>query len=155
MTTIFGLPAHVLLVHGLVVLVPLTAALQVLCALWPAARRRFVWLVLALAVGILALTPLTVSAGEWLYGRESEHRPILQLHAARGEWMIYFAVGLLLVSVALAVQHWLETRKPAKRTALNVAVAILAVLVGVSSVVGVALIGHTGAEAKWGIIAAG
>ncbi len=57
--------------------------------------------------------------------------------------------------MALAVQHWLETRKPAKRTALNVAVAILAVLVGVSSVVGVARIGHTGAEAKWGIIAAG
>jgi hypothetical protein len=34
MTTVFGLPAHALLVHAVVVLAPLTAALQILCALW-------------------------------------------------------------------------------------------------------------------------
>jgi hypothetical protein len=43
LTTISGLPAHVLLVHALVVLAPLTALLEVLCALWPAARRSWVW----------------------------------------------------------------------------------------------------------------
>ena len=155
MTTIFGLPAHALLVHGLVVLAPLTAGLQILCALWPAARRRFVWLVLAFSVAIVVMSPLAVSAGEWLYGREEEHSPILETHVERGEWMIYFAVGLLVVSVVLAVQHWLETRKPKKRTLLNVAVVVLAVAVGVSSLVGVVRIGHSGTEAKWGIIADG
>jgi len=153
MTTIFGLPAHALLVHGVVVLAPLTAALQILCALWPAARRRLVWLVLAFAGAVVALTPLTVSAGEWLYGREEQHGPVLELHQQRGEWMIYFAVGLLVVSVVLAVQHWLETSRPAKRTILNVAVAILAVAVGGWSVTGVVSIGHSGTEAKWGTIA--
>ncbi|MFZ2177676.1 MAG: hypothetical protein WAW17_27340 [Rhodococcus sp. (in: high G+C Gram-positive bacteria)] len=44
-----GLPAHVLLVHFVVVLAPLTAILLILCALWPAARRRMVWLIRALA----------------------------------------------------------------------------------------------------------
>lgn len=153
MTTIFGLPAHALLVHGIVVLAPLTAVLLMLCALWPAARHRLVWLVLALAVAVVALTPLTVSAGEWLYGREAQHSPVLEVHAERGGWMIVFAVGLLAVSVAVAVQHWLETRKPAKRTVFNVAVAVLAVVIGVSTVVGVARIGHSGTEAKWGVIA--
>ena len=34
MTVFNGLPVHVLLVHALVVLVPLTAVLEMLCALW-------------------------------------------------------------------------------------------------------------------------
>jgi len=55
-----------LLVHAIVVLAPLTALLEILCAVWPAARRRLVWLVLAFAAVNLALTPLTTDAGEWL-----------------------------------------------------------------------------------------
>ncbi len=153
MTTIFGLPAHALLVHAVVVLAPLTAFLSILCALWPAARRRFVWLVLALAVTVVVLTPLTVSAGEWLYGREAQHSPILEAHAERGEWMIYFALGLLVVAILQAVQHRRESRAGDPPKALAVTVAVLAVVVGVSSVVGVAGIGHSGTEAKWGVIA--
>jgi hypothetical protein len=42
-----------------VVLAPLTAVLAILCALWPAARRRLIWLVLLPAVGALVLIPLT------------------------------------------------------------------------------------------------
>ena len=72
MNTITGFPAHALLVHAIVVLAPLTALLAILCALWPAARRRFVWLVLALATVTLLLTPLTTTAGEWLYNREAQ-----------------------------------------------------------------------------------
>ena len=40
MSLINGLPAHPLLVHFIVVLALLTAALAVLCAVWPAARQR-------------------------------------------------------------------------------------------------------------------
>ena len=50
MTTFNGLPAHVLLVHFIVILSPLTAVLAIVCAVWPAARQRLVWLVLAIAV---------------------------------------------------------------------------------------------------------
>ncbi len=84
MTTLFGLPAHALLVHAIVVLAPLVAALQILCALWPAARRRLVWLNLALAVGVMVLTPLTTSAGQWLYDQLPQPAPILETHVARG-----------------------------------------------------------------------
>jgi hypothetical protein len=50
MSTFQGLPIHPMLVHFIVVLAPLTAFLAILCAVWPAARQRLVWLVLALAV---------------------------------------------------------------------------------------------------------
>ncbi|WP_006243300.1 hypothetical protein [Mycolicibacterium tusciae] len=42
MSTLDGLPAHVLLVHFVVVLAPMTAVLLVVCAVWPAAQRRLV-----------------------------------------------------------------------------------------------------------------
>ncbi|MDO0975391.1 DUF2231 domain-containing protein [Mycolicibacterium frederiksbergense] len=153
MKTFAGVPAHALLVHGVVALAPLTALLLILCAFWAAARRRLVWLVLGLAIAVAALTPITASAGQWLYDRESEHRPILELHQERGEWMIYFALALLLVAILQAVQHVMESRAEKAGRALPVIAAVLAVVVGVSSVVGVVLIGHSGAEAKWGTIA--
>ncbi len=153
MNTIAGIPAHPLLVHGVVALAPLTALLLILCAFWAGARRRLVWLVLALACVVAALTPITASAGQWLYDRESEHRPILELHQERGEWMIYFAVGLLVVATLQVVQHLMESRTEKPGRALPVVAAVLAVVVGVSSLVGVVLIGHSGAEAKWGTIA--
>jgi len=152
LTTIWGLPAHALLVHAIVVLAPLTAALEILCGFWPAARRRLVWLVLALAAGTTVLTPITTDAGEWLKDQRGANvSPILQEHAERGDWMIYFSVALLVVAVALAVLHWLEGRSDKRRTAATVVVAVVALVVGVSSIVTVARIGHTGAQSVWGV----
>ncbi|HYZ68587.1 MAG TPA: DUF2231 domain-containing protein [Mycobacterium sp.] len=150
MTTITGIPAHALLVHAIVVLAPLVALLEILCSLWPASRRRFVWLVLALAAVNLVLTPLTTDAGEWLYNQQTQPSPILQEHAERGEWMIVFSVALLVVAIAMAVLHWLEGRSDKPRTVATVIVAIVALAVGVSSIIGVVRIGDAGAEAVWG-----
>ena len=150
MTTITGIPAHALLVHAIVVLAPLTALLEILCAIWPAARRRFVWLVLAFAAVTLALTPLTTSAGDWLFNQQSQPSDILITHANRGQWMIFFSAGLLVVAIAIAVLHWLENRSDKPRTVATVVVAIVALAVGVSSIVGVVRIGDSGAHAVWG-----
>ena len=150
MTTITGIPAHALLVHAIVVLAPLVALLEILCAFWPAARQRLVWLVLALAAANLVLTPLTTYAGEWLYDQQSDPSPILREHAERADWMIYFSIGLLLVAIALAVMHRLEGRSDKRRTVATVVVAIVALAVGISSIVGVVRIGDAGAEAVWG-----
>jgi hypothetical protein len=150
LTTISGIPAHALLVHAIVVLAPLTALLEILCALWPAARRRLVWLVLAFGVVTMALTPLTISAGEWLYDQSPQHTAILETHEERGQWMLYFAIALLVVAIVQAVQYWHESRSEAPKQALAVAVAVLAVVVGVSSIVAVVRIGDSGAHAVWG-----
>jgi hypothetical protein len=143
-TTISGLPAHVLLVHAVVVLAPLTALLAILCALWPAARRRLVWLVLALAAFTAVLTPITANAGAWLYNQEHGHREILNTHADRGSEMSYFSIALLAVAVLLALVHRREVLIP-----VRVLVAVVAVVVGAATIVQVVRIGDSGARAVW------
>ena len=150
MDTISGIPAHALLVHGMVVLAPLTALLEILCAFWPAARRRLVYLVLAFAVVTMVLTPLTTSAGEWLLQEGGPPRPILQEHVERGEWMIYFSVAMLLVALALAVLHRMEGRSDKPQKAAAAILAVVALVVGVSSIITVVRIGDSGAQAVWG-----
>jgi hypothetical protein len=150
MTTISGLPAHALLVHAIVVLAPLVAILEIFCGFWPAARQRLVWLVVAFAAVNLVLTPLTTDAGEWLLSQRSSVSAVLQTHAERGNWMIYFSVALFVVAVALAVMHWLDGRSDRRRTVANVVVAIVALLVGVSSIITVVRIGDSGAHSVWG-----
>ena len=83
MSTFNGLPAHVLLVHFIVVLAPLTAVLAIVCTFWPAARQRLVWLVLTLAMITAVLTPLTTDAGKWLAKRKGRS-PLLHAHTAIG-----------------------------------------------------------------------
>lgn len=149
MDVINGLPAHILLVHAIVVLAPLTALLEILCGFVSGARRRLVWLVLALAVVTAGLTPLTIEAGEWFYDLLPQHTDALNEHANRGQWMIYFSIALVLVALALAWLHVSESRAQGRRVAANVVVAILALAVGVSSIVTVYRIGDSGSNATW------
>ena len=151
MTVFNGLPAHVLLVHFLVVLVPLTALLEIACALWPAVRRgQIVWLTLILAIVTMVLTPITTNAGEWLYDLRRHPDPILQQHAQRGGWMIYFSAALLVVAVALAVLHLAERRSEKRRLPTNVVIAIVALAVGIASIIQLYRVGDTGAQSVWG-----
>jgi hypothetical protein len=156
MQTVNGLPAHVLLVHAIVVLLPLSAALLVLTALWPAARRRLAGPNAALSLLVVVLVPITTSAGEWL-----EHRltpsPLIHRHAELGDTAIYAAVAVAAVAVVL---WWRQRegsgRTPAKRhylaptsTALTTAMTVVAVLVGGVAVYDVVRIGDSGAKASW------
>ncbi len=64
--------------------------------------------------------------------------------------MIYFSAALLVVALALVVLHWLESRSDTPRKVATVMVAIVALVVGVSSIVTVVQTGHSGAESVWG-----
>lgn len=149
MSTINGLPAHVLLVHIIIVLVPLTAVLAIVSALWPAARRRLIWLLVALAAVSVVMTPITTDAGEWL-----EHKigrsPAIRNHAHLGDTMIYFAVGLLVAVLLLLLVHLRETRNRPLGRALVGVVAVIAIVAGVAATVQVYRIGDSGARATWG-----
>jgi phosphoglycerol transferase MdoB-like AlkP superfamily enzyme len=150
MTVINGLPAHILLVHFVVVLVPLTALLLLLCALWPPARRHLVWFTLVLAAVTAALTPLTIRAGEWLIGLIRNPPQMLNEHADRAESMTYFSVALLMVAMAVAVLHVLERRCDKRRLAIRIVVAIVALAVGIASMIQVYRVGDTGSQSVWG-----
>jgi len=104
---LFGLPAHPLLVHIPVVLIPL-ALLAALLALWPAVRRPALIAAAGLAVVGAAGAVLAVGAGEKLQDqvRESER---VEEHAEQGEQVelpaIAFGVVALGAAIALEVAH--------------------------------------------------
>jgi hypothetical protein len=151
MDVIGNLPAHALWLHFVVVLAPLTALLEIVCGLWPAARRgQLLWLTLGLAGATMVLTPITIDAGEWLYGLRAKPSPILQQHADRGEAMIYFSAALLAVAIGLVVLRLVERRSESPRMIARVVTAIIVLAVGISACVQVYRIGDAGAQSVWG-----
>ncbi|KKC04949.1 DUF2231 domain-containing protein [Mycobacterium nebraskense] len=151
MTIVNGMPAHVLLLHLVLVLVPLTALLVIVCGLWPAARRgRLLWLTVILAAGNMVLTPITINAGAWLYDLRAKPSPILQEHASRGSTMVYFSAALLAVALVLVALRVIERRSDKGRMATRGIVAILALAVGTASMVQIYRVGDAGAQSVWG-----
>jgi hypothetical protein len=168
MSTFNGLPLHVLIVHAVVVLIPLSAVLLILVSVWPAARARFADLTAVLAVVALISVPITTQAGEWL-----EHRvartPLVHVHTELGDTMLPWAIGLAVLAVAVAVRHRLAARRaPAtephgveirdgghrdgaggRDRVLGGILAALALVVAVGATVTVYRIGDSGARAAW------
>ncbi len=130
-------------------LTPLAAVLAVLCAVWPAARQRLVWLVLALSVMTVAVTPVVTNSGEWLWGKLGTSE-LIEKHAALGETMIYFALALLVAAILLAIVHVRAGRGKALSTGLSAAIAVFVVTAAAATTVQVIRIGHSGAESVWG-----
>ncbi|MDF3313304.1 hypothetical protein P3H15_51280 [Rhodococcus sp. T2V] len=147
MSTVSGLPAHVLFVHFIVVLAPLTAILVIVCGVWPAARRRLVWLTLVLAAVTTVVTPLTTDAGEWLEKHVARSAAV-HAHTELGDTMIYFSAALLVVALALTAVH-LRERKTDPSRPLSLIVAALALVVATGTIVQVYRIGESGSRAAW------
>jgi hypothetical protein len=158
--TIFGLPAHPLIVHATVVLVPLAALAVVLHAFWPAARPRLGLVTPLVAAVALVLVPLSTSTGEQLEGMVGRSA-LVERHAELADGLLPWVIGLLAVALLL----WLRDRRDAGRqtpvvssgvggrvTEVLLKPAVLGVL-AVVAVVGttqqVVRIGHSGAEAAW------
>jgi hypothetical protein len=146
--TIFGLPLHPLVVHATVVVVPSTAFLVALAAVYPR-FRAWIGPVPALAALLsCVLVPLSTGSGE-----ELEHRvgdsSLVEKHADLAETLIWFVVPLAAVAI---LGYWIHRRGTAGESTGKALVAVVAVVaVGLSgaTLVDVALIGHTGAKASW------
>jgi len=150
MSTFHGLPAHILLNHFVVVLAPLSAILAILCALLPAARRRLIWLVVLLAVGTLALIPLTTGSGGWLADRLGPPSPWLTTHEQLGGTLIYIVAALVAAVILLTAVHIREARGRTVKFALHSVVGVLVIVAAVATLVQTYRIGDSGARAAWG-----
>ncbi|MBD0324102.1 MAG: hypothetical protein ICV72_12060 [Aldersonia sp.] len=149
MDTINELPAHVLLVHFVVVLIPVTVVLEVACAVWRSLRNLLWWATVLLSGGLIVLTWLTAEAGEWLQERLGGGGPAVQTHAELGDTAIWFVVALFVVSLGIAAVY-LRERRAGSATALVAVVAALAIGVGIANGVQIYRIGDSGAKAVWG-----
>jgi hypothetical protein len=171
MTTVNGLPAHILLVHAIVVLLPLAALLLVLTAVWPAARRRLAGPNAILSLLVVVLVPVTTTAGEWLE-RRTPPSDLLHNHTRLGDTAIFYAIPV----AVLALVVWWRYREAAtgrdegdplsgtgdtatltrRRTYLaplsmtvTRVVAVLTIVVAGTAVYGIYRIGDSGSKAAW------
>jgi hypothetical protein len=156
-TVINGLPAHVLLVHVVVIILPLAALGVVLAAWWPAARHKLGFLPLAAAAVALVFVPLTTHAGEWLKERVFIDASVRR-HAELGDELLPWAIGLFLIAAILYGVHFWRTRlatdagaggSTGMRVATTIVPAVLATVLAVGCVVQVYRIGDSGAKAVW------
>jgi hypothetical protein len=153
MDTIGGLPAHPLVVHAVVVLVPLSALGALVVALWPRARSRFGWLVVGAAVLDVVLVPWATSSGESLEEGVRE-TALMEKHAEMGgqltPWVVVLAVGVLgLMLLPRLAGALVRQGSPPGTPWLGLAVAALTVVAAGGALVQVVRIGHSGAEATW------
>jgi hypothetical protein len=155
MTTVNGLPAHILLVHAIVVLLPLAALLLVLTAVWPAARRRLAGPNALLSLLVVVLVPVTTSAGEWLEHRVPPSR-LLHDHTELGDTAIYYAIPIAVLALVVWWRDREERTASGRRTylaplstAVTSVVAVLAVIIAVAGVYGTYRIGDSGSKAAW------
>ncbi|WP_018686809.1 DUF2231 domain-containing protein [Actinokineospora enzanensis] len=168
MTTINGLPAHILLVHAIVVLLPLSALLLVLSGVWDTARRKFAGANALLAVLVVVLVPITTDAGEWLE-RRVPRTDLVRTHTELGDSALFFAIP---VAVLALVMWWRQRESTATATAesevdggptaaarrtllapgskpVTIVLAVLTVLAAGAACYQVYRIGDSGARASW------
>lgn len=158
-----GLPAHPLFVHAVVVLVPLCAIGVVLCALWPAARRRLSLTVLVLSVFTAAMVPIVQQSGEWLEGQVGRST-LLEAHTRLGDDFLPYALALVVGAAAVAVLRWIEARSEAKQEAngggsdsvfrrapvwMVVVVVVLALTTSTLAGYQIYVVGDSGSAAAW------
>lgn len=148
-STIFGLPAHPLVVHAVVILVPLAALFGLVVAVWPAARARYAPLALAVATLALISVPLATSTGESLKSHVRQSA-FVDKHTEMAEGLLPFVALLWLALAALVGARVLRNSRNVGWARYLAAGAAIVVVVGaVASGVQVARIGDSGARAAW------
>lgn len=137
-----GLPLHPLVVHAVVVLLPLAALGTIAIAVRSDWRHKYGVLVAAVAALATVLIPVATSSGEALEHRVGDPGA----HAAMGDTLIWFALPLLVLLVALVVLDRLRTPSPVSTMRVVSALALVAAL---ATTVQVVRIGDSGARAAW------
>ena len=161
MENLFGLPAHPLLVHVPVVLVPLAAIGVIAMAIRPVWLRVFGPIVAALAgIGFFGAV-LAAGSGEELEEKRSAAgetiSKTLEEHGELGETAQWIS-GLFFLAVLLWVLFaWWRRRageekavaKVRKPKLVAVVLMVASVLAGAGAAVSIAAAGHNGAKAVW------
>ncbi|GAB3946485.1 DUF2231 domain-containing protein [Corynebacterium tapiri] len=146
-TNIAGLPAHPLLVHAAVTLVPIAALLCIVWALIPATHRALRYLAPVVSIISVPAILLARSSGEAmlaLKGLSEANMGPVSTHAL-------YANGATASTIALAVLaaafYYATTTNKARTFAMIV--QVLTVVAALATLVFVVLTGHEGARLVW------
>jgi len=152
-----GIPAHPLVLHAAVVLVPLLALLSVGYAAVPAIRPHTRWVLGLLALGAPVSALLAKLSGDAFLARltsanrvSPEYVPKLEAHQRLGDLTLYATIGLAVVT--LAVVWFLAPAGPGvarPRPALAWALRGLSLVAAGVSLYYVIRTGDSGAKAVW------
>lgn len=145
-----GVPAHPLLVHAVVVLVPLAALGAVAVAARPAWERAYGPLVAALALAGAVAATLARFAGEELADLieiTPGFEPVIDRHERFGLFTVWASWPFALLAIAASVLAW---RGRASRM-----VGVPAAAAGIVAVVATVLAGHSGSAAVWADVVGG
>lgn len=166
---LFGLPAHPLLVHLPVVLVPGTTLVAVLYALVPRLRSRVDALLVPLALAAPAVTWPATESGEAFAARLGGQTPEISRHSDFGERLLYVSLAVAVLAVAAVVvdrRRLTAARAGARAEGPGAAVAAppgtrglalasmvlsaLLLIAAVGATVYAVYAGHSGAAMVWG-----
>lgn len=151
---LFGLPAHPLVVHLAVVMVPLAAVGAVLLAIRPAWIDRYGWWVVGFSgVGAIGAI-LAAGSGEALEERVDETEA-LERHAELGETARLVSVVFFLVVLAVVLGRWWLRRRARGHSAglsrnLTIVMSAALVVAGAAATYTIVEAGHQGAKVTWG-----
>lgn len=157
---IMGLPAHPLIVHAVVVLVPLAALGLFLSAVWPAARDKIGWITVGISAVCLVMLPFVTGSGENLEERVDESQ-LVEKHAELADrmlpWVIVlFAAALLLMlfchyrdKVNAQVADGTVTEAPGWMKIASPLLIAFAIIASLGNVWTTYEVGHSGAKATW------
>jgi hypothetical protein len=162
MLTVDGIPAHPLVVHAVVVLLPLAAVATLFVVARPLWRRQLgVWVLLLAAAGVFAV-PVATRTGEQLKESLGGGSPLVAIHEERAETLlipalIYLVLLAATVLVGRRVDTAVEGPGAAHASTANVGTlqrvtlitGVLAALAGLVVLGLVVWIGHAGSAAVW------
>jgi hypothetical protein len=146
---LFGLPAHPLIVHGAVVLLPVAAIATVVVAAVPRWRRPYALLVLGVSLAAAGAIWLAQESGESLEERVTE-TALVERHSELAEQVLPWAIAVVVVAAAVLLADRFQSRLaqiPSRAATITLIVA--AVITGVGATWTVAEVGHSGAKATW------
>jgi hypothetical protein len=151
---LFGLPAHPLVVHAAVVLLPLAAITTLVSAAVPRARRHYASVALGLALVATLAVGLAQGSGEALEEQVDETE-LVEEHTEQGERVLPWAIAVAVVAAAVAAIPVLARRRPSLpvRT-VTAAVVAVSLVAGVGATWTVIDVGHSGAKATWNDVGA-
>lgn len=147
LVSVFGLPLHPLVIHGVVVLLPLGALLLIACVLAPRMREHFATAsVVLLAVGFVLsiVAKLSGAALADTVGLPEQHE----------EWGDRTVLAAFLLCVVASVWWWLQRRAATygatdRQELVHKIIGGVGVVLALAVLVATTLAGHSGAKAVW------